>query len=68
MHEIVSYIIKYCVWSCDICKMCANDKILIENLRKEKKWELKHFFEFPSKVAIGQGVDLLRDSADITYT
>jgi len=26
------------------------------------------FFEFPSKVAIGQGVDLLRDSADITYT
>jgi len=44
MCDLICEVISCCVWSCDMSKINVYDKIMIENQKRERKYENQRNF------------------------
>ena len=44
MCDLIIDVIIFCVWSCDIGKLHASDKIMFENQKKKQNMEITEIF------------------------
>jgi len=44
MYDLLSNVISFCVWHCDMGKINVDDKIVNENMKKRENMEITIFF------------------------
>ena len=49
VRDLIYYVIKYCIWSCDMGKISVYDKVVIKKLKKINDGNKEILHEFPSK-------------------